>query len=342
MSSTISTARRVAATRMPNGQVAYFLFEETYESNLYPHTPHWSCVGIGALEDSLRRIFGLASSCEGGCLKNPSGRMTPEGYAATWLKELANPFQLRASRHRLAVGNGTFDALTPDSVGRAASALAETGFGEAAAELQATRGISLDLPHDAPLAVFLHQRLKVLTWRIAPACMVPQPHHERADGLGHQPTPARKVALAFPAAMRVGHDTILMRRTDGSWACEQGQYWVVSKYFERLWEEEGAEPGGYARKVRALRKALEDAPRAPDGLRVRVYPARADSEWSATSIREIQAEARIAPGDQPFEVTLGEGNAYKLTALQPQCADWLVDEPMAGSPSAPRQPELAL
>jgi hypothetical protein len=85
MGATITTRCQVQVIETPSGP-GYLLFEETFEKNVYPHRPHWSCIGVGRREDALKRIFAHAASCEGGMLQTPSGDITPEGYIGRWKK----------------------------------------------------------------------------------------------------------------------------------------------------------------------------------------------------------------------------------------------------------------
>ena len=85
MGATVTTQCQVQVVQTTQGP-GYLLFEETYEKNVYPHTPRWSCVGVGRREDALTRMFLSAASCEGGMLKTPSGYITPEGYIGRWKK----------------------------------------------------------------------------------------------------------------------------------------------------------------------------------------------------------------------------------------------------------------
>ena len=95
MSSTITRSKDVGAFYDRDHRVVYACFEETYESNVYPHSPSWSCIAIGHIEDVLERIFHRASSCEGGMLRSRTGNLTPEGYIGSWLDKLAAPFAIR-------------------------------------------------------------------------------------------------------------------------------------------------------------------------------------------------------------------------------------------------------
>ena len=105
MGSTITTRRVAAGVRTLPGRTLFVLFEESYSSNVTPHTPEWCCVGLGYLPAVMRHIFGLASSCEGGMLRRRDGRLTPEGYIATWLEQLANPLILHRTAVRIDAGD---------------------------------------------------------------------------------------------------------------------------------------------------------------------------------------------------------------------------------------------
>lgn len=92
MSSTHSHGKLIAAVHTSDGPVIYIMFEKVCDSNVYPRTPAWSCCSFGDRSATLREIFYRASACEGGMLTGAGGRrVTPEGYIAGWLKELANP-----------------------------------------------------------------------------------------------------------------------------------------------------------------------------------------------------------------------------------------------------------
>ena len=95
MGATVSTGKLAAAFATAAGKIIYVLFEQTYEKNCHPHRPEWSCTFIGSIEMAMKWIFLSASSCEGGMLQNRSGQITPEGYIAGWLKELASPVEFQ-------------------------------------------------------------------------------------------------------------------------------------------------------------------------------------------------------------------------------------------------------
>lgn len=92
MGATVSTGMAAAIKKTGQGDL-YLLFEETFEKNVYPHTPRWSCVCAGTRDHAIRRIYFSAGSCEGGMLKGKSGDIKPENYIRRWEKVLNAPYE---------------------------------------------------------------------------------------------------------------------------------------------------------------------------------------------------------------------------------------------------------
>ena len=161
MSSTITTGRVAAAVQADNGKKLFLLFEESYSSNVHPHTPSWDCMGLGALPATMETIFDLAASCEGGMLRNRSGRLTPEGYIGSWLKQLANPLVLQRTELHLSVGDGSYDTIHTSRLNEAVALLAKADRPRQANELHDGRAVTLDLVRDANAVLTLLDGLQI-------------------------------------------------------------------------------------------------------------------------------------------------------------------------------------
>lgn len=321
MGSTITTGRVAAAIETQQGRKLFVLFEETYCSNVSPKTPRWCCVGLGYLPETVKRIFELASSCEGGMLKNRSGRMTPEGYIGTWLKELANPLVLRHTEIRVQAGEGFYHAITTARLEEAVDLLARADRPSQANELHDTGLVTLDLARDADAVLTLRTGLKVSPWQLVESHAVSQRHGERNPDLGHAPPSARTPTLDVAVALRVNQDVRLIRDEDGAWRCGGWQYAMVGQHVRDLWQAELACPGHHRKRIAAFRNALETAPQAPDGLVVEVTGTGTDDTYDRQKIEALRLQAG---GGDPFRVTVTSENEYTLTNLPRECAKWLV------------------
>ncbi|NJN00309.1 MAG: hypothetical protein HC793_01120 [Aquincola sp.] len=103
MSSTIITAIRAARVINPITQQPVFigpvgnlpviaLFEQAYESNVWPKTPDWCMRYIGEPRGAMEFILKAAGVCEGGMLKWHKERRTqPESCIRRWRRALAAP-----------------------------------------------------------------------------------------------------------------------------------------------------------------------------------------------------------------------------------------------------------
>lgn len=98
MGSTYSVAKKAATIVAANGTLYYALFEQTFESNVYPRTPRWSAVYFGTAEACTAKAVQWSASAEGGCLKGASGNITPAGYLRKWRDALANPVTLTRTK----------------------------------------------------------------------------------------------------------------------------------------------------------------------------------------------------------------------------------------------------
>lgn len=108
MGCTIVAARMVASLQTLKGQF-YALFEQTYESNVFPKTPTWGCRYFGTIESCMSRIIHDAAATEGGILKETSGRVSPSAYIKHWRREFLWPMSLKTTIVRAKFGTGFRD-----------------------------------------------------------------------------------------------------------------------------------------------------------------------------------------------------------------------------------------
>ncbi len=256
-------------------------------------------------------------------LRNRSGRMTPEGYVETWLKELANPLVLRQTDVYVRAGDGLYHAIPTARLDEAVDLLTRAERPSQANELHDTSFVTLDLARDADAVLALKIGLGVSPWRLIERHAVSQRHGERSPDLGHAPPPVRAPALDGPVALKLNQDVRLIQDEDGAWRCGGWQYAMVGKHVRDLWQAELDCPGHHHRRIAAFRNALEEAPQAAAGLVVEISSAGTEDTYYR---QKIEALRQQAGGGDPFRVTITSENEYGLTNLPRECAQWLVPD----------------
>jgi hypothetical protein len=93
MSATVTTGKAVLGFTTKNNNVIYVLAEETYEKNCRPHTPRWGVFAVGTYKEVMKKVFGRASSAEGGTLQNRANNLTPETYLRGWNLAFGKPIR---------------------------------------------------------------------------------------------------------------------------------------------------------------------------------------------------------------------------------------------------------
>ena len=161
MGATISCNKKIGAFVRSNGDRIYIMFEQTYESNCFPHHPHWCAMQMGSLDNVLRGIFLNASACEGGMLKKPGGYVSPESYIGDWLEALANPFIVRSEREvPLRFGKGIY-TLPDDKNEQIIAAVRMAGDDEAADALLKGETVHRRLDSDTVIGI---AKQNVMAW----------------------------------------------------------------------------------------------------------------------------------------------------------------------------------
>jgi hypothetical protein len=327
MGATVTCDKLAAAFTAPGGKTFYVLFEETFEKNVHPHRPHWSCIHLGTLESAMKRIFACAGVCEGGMLQGRGGWIRPEGYIEGWLRQLAEPVAMRDQDIRLEVRDVFSAAVPKEHADKVVAILHEARYTDAADALADGRAAILNLHRDAELLASIYGGEVLAPWRVLGTYWAPT-HAARVPSLGYAPKAARNVALDPVEVLKVAdQDNRLLRRADGSWYCAGWAYSLVAKYVEDYWRTELVEPGGFRKRIRAYRSAVEDAPMVPPGTKVSVDPSKAPDRWMQERIDGIRAKLPVVATAEGFEVVPDEESLWDVCGLGRDCATWLLPSP---------------
>jgi hypothetical protein len=327
MGSTITTGKLAAAFPAPNGVVIYVLFEQTYESNVYPKTPHWSCTYVGPISGAVRRVFQHAAAAEGGSLRNRTRTLTPESYIAGWMKELANPVEYYNYGVTLEQGTSLYSAINDETWDAAWQVLQAHNRQDLWDALQVQGKVSLQLFDDIYLLADLCERAKVSPWCIV-SSTAPQNQPRRPD-LGYRPIKSKPAEREVPQFLKVDDNELLMQQEDGDWKSVGGGYSVVDDFVSKLWQDELREPGGYATWIKQYRKAALDAPPLPPGTVVRVDETI--EPMHAYQRRAVLQASRdfpmtVTPNGYEITVTQDKSLLYALTHLPAECTTWIVPQ----------------
>lgn len=309
MGSTITCNRRVAATPSSSGTI-YFLFEETYSSNVFPQTPSRSCVHIGNLASAIKRIFDLASSCEGGGLRARSGSILPESYIQSWLKELAKPFEMRG-RASLRRSKGEYDYRGVSE--KTIEAVRPMLTAEMAASIDEKGEAYFDCINDAEILANLVSA-GVSGWVLIEDCWIDD--QPRNASLGYAPAPAKMFTLVEPQGYRMPDgNNVLLLDADGVWRVAGWDYRIVGRFISASWEAELALPGSYRRRIKAYRAAVKASLPLPAGTTVLDAATGETSEVTEENSRGFGWRAR---DELAFAIGGGKLEAQLIDPVKPQ------------------------
>ncbi len=329
MGATVSTNKLAAAFTANNGKIFYVLFEESFEKNCHPHTPSWCCVAIGELAQVLRVIFISGSSCEGGMRKGAGGRdITPEGYIAGWLKQLANPVEFTDRPIELESSDSWRSTVPKEQLAKVCEKLNKVGHADVATALEAGQKVQVSLFEDAELLSGMYDSILLGAWRVIGDTPL---YANRVPELGHLPTKAKGGKQDLPRFYKVSPRTadILIEGSDGQWRCEGWAYSYVASFVAGLWEAELSEPGSYRARIKAYRDAIKSADLIPkQGVKVVVDTTVTLEKYQERAVRGLIADAPhiLAGSDVQFDVPEDDHMLFRVTNLPPKCTTWSITE----------------
>lgn len=326
MGSTVSTNKLAAAFKTTSGKTMYVLFEETYESNCYPRTPHWGCLMIGEIANTMRGIFRSASSCEGGMLQGSGGRrITPEGYLQGWLKELANPVMLRDQTFELAVGDSLYSTVPKSDFEKIKERMTANGFETEAAQLENGEKLTVSLYEHGELLASIYDG-NVGAWRIIQGFHSPV-YGLRNHELGYAPAKAKTFELETHECMRLfkHREDVAVKDQNGDWRNRGWASSIIECFVSELWQTELSEPGSYRARIKNLRNAIETAPIMPtDAVAVIDTTVKLESSTQETLTRVVNENPHTIVGHEiHVAVPQDPALAHRVCCLHGDCTKFV-------------------
>ncbi|MHB1814527.1 MAG: hypothetical protein ACYCUE_06825 [Steroidobacteraceae bacterium] len=339
MGSTIVTNRCAAVFDNPHnrGDHIWVLFEATYESNVYPHTPHWGARMIGRIREAMQMIFMDASYCEGGMLRDRSGSITPETYIRRWTRALRHPVQMPQMHITLKREDLLTRFRMPDEPSDDArwedfcSRMRALGREDIPLGLESGAEVALSLYQDIELvlAIFGYSRERAALlgpWRAFGRDWAPR--EAAKSTIGYYPAGGQIPSPVAPRAYRIDENALVMP-VDGKWRAAGWAYSAIGDYVKSLWETELHAPGSYEVLIGPYREAIESAPLLPKGSEAVVDLTNCESRGTVLEAVELTGghiETDPESGRELARIPWSVEAGHKLAYLPYKATTWRVPE----------------
>lgn len=324
MSSTILTNTRVGAFPGDNGKNYYVLFTETYESNIEPKTPRWSCSHIGELESTINAIFNIASNAEGGMIKRPRSYTTPESLIREFFVGLTSPMYMGNYQIDVEVG-GHYSCHVSGSN----AAMFEEMLQRHGRDIGIPTKVSIFLWSDAELIINMIEQGISSSFRLIPGHLA-ETGTEEATLLAYKPTLSKVKEVVTPRFLRLNRDDYLAQRDDGTWRLGGSSSDIMGGYIRADWQHELINPGNYRQRIGAYRESIAAAPFAPAGLKVLIScQPEGETDSICKMLKDVDYDGSYYETPTGVIIEYKSHNTqlyWKLRFMQDEAATWLVDE----------------
>ncbi|WP_127840976.1 hypothetical protein [Burkholderia gladioli] len=342
MGSSILTGKRAGALQKADGEWIYAAFERGYESNVYPHTDHWSAIALGNYAQVMHRLFSHASSCEGGMLRSRKGPIKPENYLESWRRHLAKPSLLCDRAVDLSVGSSLYSAVAESQLEAVRQSLIRAGF-ESCFEDLVAGNLIVSLHADIDLLVAIYGTDGPLSaWRVLK-------EHDCGTLQIDVPVPSiSKTAIERMPTIRchsIDSENRLIAIGSSPWRHAGWQYSAIGWFVTDVAYPIEMETPGFAKKaIPAFRDALNRASTVPPATRITVIRDPDGTEdWSIQRADELAQSLGFVPNGDPAPSSFGfsfgdllnredtDRLLYRLSALSDSQMYWHVVEARGGA-----------
>lgn len=306
MSSTITFAKRAAAFAKETGEVIYFLFEQTAESNVIPHVPRWSCRCLGPIRDALKYVFQSAGYVETGLIRSPDTLLSAEQYIEGWLNELAAPVAMPDHTITLELANHFEASVPPRLLEKICTVLEAHDRRDCALALRAGEPLFFRLHEDAELLRACYDRGSEggAWWRII-QCVPEVLDAPKQPALGWIPDVNRNLLVPGPRMQTLSDGSVLIEDFSGAWYCGGQAYRVMAEHIASLYEDELRAPGHHRARIRAWRHALAGARPVAGEVKILVdLNVEQDEDWVRRELERLPEALPLTRTDTGYEIPL--------------------------------------
>lgn len=328
MGSTYSVGKKAAAIVGPDGTIFYVLFEQTYESNVHPHNPHWCAIGFGTAADCMARIVKGSSACEGGALKGRGGNITPSIYIRQWREALANPVEFSGNEVTGEFGDGVYK-IENEKREAVAAILARHGHGGIVGNK-----VTIDVRQQPQLFVEIQGEVGMV-WRFIDrnrATAIPASWAAYAPAADKVDVPHVDVFCLSPE--KQNWDLEHWIRLDGALEHTGWEYSTIGRLIHRIAiDAERKAPGSAEYAIRKIREFVKNKRQFSMDQRIKVDPGKIKDDWRKPQFRDLARKLALSE-DETIETTFRKARAagaeYQLCGMPDEAVEFL-DLPGAAS-----------
>lgn len=333
MGSTYSVGKKAAAVVGPDGTIYYALFEQTYESNVHPRTPHWCAVGFGTAADCMAKIVEWSAACEGGCLKGQGGNISPSTYIKQWREVLATPVEFAAEVVTAEFGGGTYK-FGEDDRHAISAILARHGH----PGIQNDK-MSIEVRRQPELLAELI-REKRYAWRyfdIGDARTLTADWASYAPKAGKSEVPHFEVFHIPPANREEPEHWV---RLEGKLHHTGWDYSTIQFLIKRFAvEAEKKVPGSAEFVIKQIRETVKQKRPFSMDQRITIDPSRIKEDWRKSQFKHLAGKLALSENaviETTFRKAREADAEYELCGM-PDEAVTFIDLPAAGNPGEQQQ-----
>jgi hypothetical protein len=304
MGATITTGKAVMACQpTAQSEVIYILFEQTYEKNCYPHTPHWGCFAIGTYQQVMQRVYAHAAAAEGGSLSNRSMDLTPESYLRGWNLAFHKPmmFNNRDISFRILERNYWMDGIESTRAGNVCQKLKDISRLDIWEKL---------ISNDDKVSLSFYDNIDLITslfgvdgieapWRIIPRYV--EPYGAVVPGF----IPGKTHGGRFPAGMDrliklksnyMYHTVFAKLGDDGYYHGNECEYRVIAEFVKKqAYECEMVQHGLGVKNIKSFRELLDALPFSNDDYDIFINKSDLNSYSHSSYANKLGCKLEDAP-----------------------------------------------
>lgn len=285
MSSTIVIDIRVHAFERDTQTTIYVVYENTYESNVYPHTPRWGCSVVGTYEQVMAWAVLSAYYCDDGGLRGPRGSITPSYYLGKLLTAMQQPLRQLPVEVELTYGENFSSLFGPSKIDFARAVFVKHNREQDFNSIVSGKPLllnfqELDLLLD--LFSFNPEFGNLSAWRLFSSI---HDHTGPAPELALSEKGKSQKPLSNWSLEKATDNQYLLKVENGPWRILRSSTVVREFFTTELLAQILIEPGAYKRVLKDFNSFFKSAKFVEDDVCISIDPAQLTHSWEINALQ---------------------------------------------------------